>query len=64
MHDRLGASTKDRVVYRSDIDGLRAVAVLSVVFYHLKVPPFTGGVVGVDIFLCDQRLPDHPLDHG
>lgn len=37
--------------YRADIDGLRAVAVLCVVFYHLRILRFQGGFVGVDIFL-------------
>jgi peptidoglycan/LPS O-acetylase OafA/YrhL len=36
--------------YRADIDGLRAIAVIAVVFYHLGIPGFGGGYVGVDIF--------------
>lgn len=36
--------------YRSDIDGLRAVAVLPVIFFHLGAGPFAGGFVGVDVF--------------
>jgi peptidoglycan/LPS O-acetylase OafA/YrhL len=36
--------------YRPDIDGLRAVAVLSVIFHHYALPGFRGGFVGVDVF--------------
>ncbi len=36
--------------YRQEIDGLRMVAVLSVVFFHFSIPGFGGGFVGVDIF--------------
>jgi peptidoglycan/LPS O-acetylase OafA/YrhL len=36
--------------YRADIDGLRALAVLSVVGFHAFSSTITGGFVGVDIF--------------
>jgi peptidoglycan/LPS O-acetylase OafA/YrhL len=36
--------------HRSDIDGLRAAAVIPVLLYHADVAPFTGGYVGVDVF--------------
>ena len=36
--------------YRPDVDGLRAVAIVPVVLYHLGVRPFGGGFVGVDVF--------------
>lgn len=38
------------MTYRGDIDGLRALAVLSVIGFHYHVPGFGGGSLGVDIF--------------
>jgi peptidoglycan/LPS O-acetylase OafA/YrhL len=38
--------------YRSDIDGLRAIAVVSVIVFHLKSSLLPGGFVGVDIFFA------------
>jgi peptidoglycan/LPS O-acetylase OafA/YrhL len=36
--------------YRKEIDGLRAIAILPVIFFHADLFNMTGGYVGVDIF--------------
>lgn len=51
---RRGPHHELRPVYQTEyipfIDGLRAIAVLAVVAFHVGLPGFTGGFVGVDIF--------------
>ena len=49
-----------KLSYRADIDGLRALAILLVVFYHLQInlngaTIFQFGYIGVDIF-CNFRI--------
>ncbi|MBL7495608.1 acyltransferase [Frankia sp. CNm7] len=36
--------------FRPDIQGLRAIAIVTVAFYHAEVPFLTGGYIGVDVF--------------
>jgi peptidoglycan/LPS O-acetylase OafA/YrhL len=36
--------------YRAELDGLRAIAVLSVILFHVGFEAFSGGFVGVDVF--------------
>jgi len=46
----VGAIQFPKQQYRKDIDGLRALAVVPVVFSHAGFVGFSGGFVGVDIF--------------
>ncbi len=46
----LNHSMSSRTSYRSEIDGLRAFAVLSVVVFHAFPGWLRGGFIGVDIF--------------
>ena len=43
-------SNMSKIKYRKDIDGLRALAVMSVVLYHLDISWVKSGFLGVDIF--------------
>jgi len=40
----------EKSFFRYDINALRAIAVIAVLFFHFKVPFFKGGFSGVDIF--------------
>jgi len=40
----------ERSHYRPDIDGLRAIAVMAVILYHLGLPVAASGYAGVDVF--------------
>ena len=42
--------TVKRIEYRSDVNILRAISVISVLFYHADLIIFQGGWLGVDIF--------------
>ena len=46
---------QNKITYRSDIDGLRAIAVIGVILYHSEIIIngnlfFSGGFLGVDVF--------------
>ncbi|HUG58068.1 MAG TPA: acyltransferase family protein [Candidimonas sp.] len=43
----ISASSK---TYRPELDGLRSVAVISVLLFHAGFAPFSGGFIGVDVF--------------
>jgi peptidoglycan/LPS O-acetylase OafA/YrhL len=46
--------------HRSEIDGLRAMAVVPVILFHAGFGWFCGGYVGVDVFR-DQWVSDQAL---
>lgn len=50
MLDGRGTADSHQAAYRPDLDGLRAVAVLSVIAFHMSPKLLPGGYLGVDIF--------------
>ena len=49
---------RSKANYRPEIDGLRALAVLPVIFFHAGFQYFSGGFIGVDVF-CNRWILDH-----
>ncbi|KAF0717377.1 Aste57867_2324 [Aphanomyces stellatus] len=47
---RQDSTTHDSIAHRPDIDGLRALAITSVIIYHAYPELLPGGFIGVDIF--------------
>ena len=45
-----GRHQSSDLTYRPEIDGLRAISVVSVVLFHAEFAGFAGGFVGVDVF--------------
>ncbi|OYN75057.1 acyltransferase [Mycolicibacterium sphagni] len=48
--DNQPTARSEQKTFRTDIEGLRAVAVVAVVLFHASVPGLSGGYVGVDVF--------------
>ncbi len=47
-----GAQSTQDSAYRPELDGLRAIAVLTAILYHAEVPVLAGGYVSIDVFFA------------
>ena len=54
----LSESPLDQCVFRTDVEGLRGLAVILVVLYHAEVPWLAGGFIGVDVFFTISGMRD------
>ena len=54
VHEQLAPASARRASpahhFRPDVEGLRAIAIVAVVAYHVGIPYVSGGFVGVDVF--------------
>ena len=50
LNDLSRMSSSPTLSYRPEIDGLRAIAVFSVILFHAGFESFEGGYIGVDVF--------------
>lgn len=72
---QLVLSADQKIPFRLDLQGLRAIAIAIVVLAHANVPAFSGGFVGVDVFfvlsgflitglLVQERLTKQKIHYG
>ena len=47
--EKITSYAESRPGYRADIDGLRAIAVLGVLLFHINPAALPGGYPGVDV---------------
>jgi peptidoglycan/LPS O-acetylase OafA/YrhL len=47
---------KNKIPYRPEIDGLRALSVLAVIVFHFNPKLLPGGFIGVDVFLLYRDI--------